>query len=149
MKHSSRRSPFATVAVSLLLMLLAPASRAEMRQYGSFEVHYSVFASSFLQPDIAAAYGIVRAKDRALVNIAVRRGTRDAATVSAVLSGTRGDLIRKMPLEFREIREDQALYYIAEFGFVSGETQYFDIAIQPAGEARPLVLQFNHVLYAD
>ena len=29
------------------------------------------------------------------------------------------------------------------------ETQYFDIAILPAGEARPLVLQFNHALYAD
>ena len=43
----------------------------------------------------------------------------------------------------------EAVYYIAEFGFVSGETQYFDIAIQPAGETRPLVLQFNHVLYAD
>ena len=69
MKHSSRRSPFATVAVSLLLMLLAAASRAEMRQFGSFEVHYSVFASSFLQPDIAAAYGIVRAKDLSLIHI--------------------------------------------------------------------------------
>ena len=149
MKHRSRRSPFATLATVLLLALLATTTRAEMRQYGSFEVHYSVFSSSFLQPGIAAAYGIVRAKDRALVNIAVRRGTGDAATVSAVLSGTRGDLIHKAPLEFREIREEQAVYYIAEFGFVSGETQYFDIAIQPAGEARPLVLQFNHALYAD
>ena len=148
MKHQSRRSPFTTLAAALLLALLATAARAEMRQYGSFEVHYSVFSSSFLQPDVAAAYGIVRAKDRALINIAVRRGTGDAATVSAAVSGTRGDLIHKTPLGFREIREEQAVYYIAEFDFVSGETQYFDIAILPAGEARPLVMQFNHALYA-
>jgi len=149
MKHRTERSTFAALAAGLLLTLLAGAGHAEMRQYGSFEVHYSVFSSSFLQPGIAAAYGIVRAKDRALINIAVRRGTGDAATVSALPSGTRGDLIHKTPLEFREIREEQAVYYIAEFGFVSGETQYFDIAILPAGESRPLVLQFNHVLYAD
>jgi hypothetical protein len=149
MKHHSRRFPFAALAASVLFALLAPAARAEMRQYGSFEVHYSVFTSSFLQPAIAAAYGIVRAKDRALINIAVRQGTGDTATVSAVLSGTRGDLIHKTPLEFREVREGQAVYYIAEFAFVPEETQYFDIAILPAGETRPLVLQFNQVLYAD
>jgi hypothetical protein len=149
MSAAMRKTPAAALATGLLLALLAWTAQAEVRQYGSFEVHYSVFGSSFLQPDVAAAYGIVRAKDRAVINIAIRRGSGDAAAVSATLRGTRGDLIRKTPLEFREIREQQAVYYIAEFGFLDGETQYFDIAIQPAGEARALELRFSQVLYAD
>jgi Domain of unknown function (DUF4426) len=149
MKHPARSPAPRAIATGLLLALLACAGRAELRQFGSFEVHYSVFGSSFLQPDIAAAYGIVRAKDRAVINIAIRRGAGDAATVPAVLTGTRGDLIRKTPLEFREIREQQAVYYIAEFGFLDGETQYFELEIRPAGEAQPLALEFSQVLYAD
>jgi len=146
MMHLPTRTPFAALAAWVLLALLATAARAETRQFGAYELHYSVFTSDFLQPDIAAAYGIVRAKDRALLNVAVRR---DGATVGATLAGTRSDLIRKTPLEFREIREEQAVYYIAEFGFVDGETVYFDISVLPAGETRPLVLQFQQVLYAD
>mgnify|MGYP001765754126 CR=1 FL=1 len=134
----------------LLLALAGAAAQAEMRQFGDIEVHYSVFGSSFLQPEVAAAYGIVRARDRALINVAVRRGAAaDAGTLAAAVSGTHSDLIHKQALEFREIREGDAVYYIAEVDFIHGETRYFRIAITPAGETRPLELEFSQVLYAD
>ncbi len=127
-------------------LLWASAAQAETRQFGAFEMHYSVFASSFLQPDIAAAYGIVRGSDRGVLNIALRRGTE---AVEARVSGTRGDLIRKEELVFRTIREDGAIYYIAEFGFDSAETGYFDISVTPEGETTPLRLEFQQALHAD
>jgi hypothetical protein len=140
--------------VALLLgagLALAARASAETQQFGAYEVHYSVFVSSFLQPDIAESYGIVRARDRAVLNIAVRLRGRDGATraVASTLDGTRGDLIYKEALRFREIREQDVVYYLADFPFIEGETHYFDIRVRPEGETGELGLQFSKTLYED
>src|SRR5262245_42134305 len=96
------------VVVALCALVLGAAARAEQRQFGQYDVYYSLFTADFLQPDVARALDIVRAKDRAVLNVAVRRrgdAGQDAA-VAAVLEGTRGDLITKTTLEFREVAED-------------------------------------------
>jgi len=130
------------------LIVLATAARAESRQFGDYDAHYSVFASSFLQPAVASAYGIVRARDRAVLNIALRQRSQDSA-VAARVSGTRGDLIHKHPLVFREVREDGAIYYLADFPFINGETLYFEIDIGPEADSGTLKLRFEKVLYVD
>jgi len=140
--------------VALLLgagLTLPARASAEMQQFGAYEVHYSVFVSSFLQPAVAESYGIVRARDRAVLNIAVRLRGRDGATraVASTLDGTRGDLIYKEALRFREIREQDAVYYLADFPFIEGETHYFDIRVRPEGETGELGLQFSKTLYED
>lgn len=129
-------------------LLQAAMLHAESRQFGSIEVHYSVFTASFLRPEIAAAYGIVRGRDRGVLNIAVR-DTTPPGPVEATVRGTRSDLIRKEDLEFREIREDGAIYHIAEFPFVDGETVYFNVSVTPAGATSPLRLEFSQALHAD
>ena len=135
----------------LLLLSMALASRAEDRRFGDYVVHYSLFQSSFLQPSIAHAYAIVRARDRAVLTIAVRRDSEQPAgeAVGATISGTRGDLIYSRALDLREIREEQAIYYLADFEFISGEAIYFELSIRPDGEPGTLSLQFNQTLYAD
>ena len=137
--------------LGLILLSLGAAAQAEMRQYGDYEVHYSLFQSSFLQPSIASAYSIVRARDHAVLTIAVRRTSEALASVavSAAISGKRGDLIYSKALDFREIREDQAVYYVADFAFISGEAIYFDLSIRPEGDPAALSLKFNQTLYAD
>jgi len=146
MKTPRHLVPLLALTLGAMSLLSASTARAETRRFGAFEVHYSAFTSSFLQPGIAAAYGIVRGRDRAVLNVAVRNA---AGSMEAQLTGTRGDLIRKEQLAFRAIREDGAIYYIAEFGFTSGETLYFDLVITPAGEATPLQLKFSQALHAD
>ena len=137
--------------IGLILLSLGCAAHAEVRQFGDYEVHYSLFQSSFLQPSIASGYSIVRARDRAVLTIAVRRSSDSPAgiAVGAAVSGKRGDLIYSNALDFREIREEQAIYYLADFAFISGEAIYFDLTIRPEGEPGTLSLQFNHTLYAD
>ena len=137
--------------IGLILLSLGCAAHAEVRRFGAYEVHYSLFQSSFLQPSIASAYSFVRARDRAVLTIAVRRGSDSPAgiAVSAAVSGKRGDLIYNNALEFREIREEQAVYYLADFAFISGEAIYLDLAIRPEGQPGALSLQFNQTLYAD
>ena len=146
MKTPRHLVPLLALTLGAMSLLSASTARAETRRFGAFEVHYSAFTSSFLQPGIAAAYGIVRGRDRAVLNVAVRHA---AGSMEAQLTGTRGDLIRKEQLAFRAIREDGAIYYIAEFGFTSGETLYFDLVITLAGEATPLQLKFSQALHAD
>jgi hypothetical protein len=138
----------ASIAGLLAMLALTGATRAESRQFGDYDAHYSVFASSFLQPAVASAYGIVRANDRAVLNIALRQRSLDKA-VAARVTGTRGDLIYKHPLEFREVREDGAIYYLADFPFLNDETLYFEVDIGPEEDSGTLKLRFEKVLYVD
>jgi len=134
-----------------LAMLPVTITRAEQQSYGRYDVYYSVFASDFLQPATAQALGIVRAADRAVLNLSVRRRGDDGGdvAVAATVEGTRGDLIRDTPLAFREVVEDEARYYIAEFPVRNDEKQFFRLRILPEGEASPLELRFEKTLYVD
>lgn len=137
--------------IAMLLLLAAASAGAESRVFGRYEVHYSIFAADFLQPGIAQAYGIVRAPDRAVLNIAVRRrldGGGDEA-VAAEVSGTRSDLIHKTPLEFREVVEPGARYYLAHFPVRNDETLYFDLNIAPDGDDAMLGLRFEKRFFVD
>jgi hypothetical protein len=149
MKHSSPDHPLVPLLALTLGAALCSAStaRAETRRFGAFEVHYSVFTSSFLQPGIAAAYGIVRARDRAVLNVAVRNA---AGSMEAQLTGTRGDLIRKDatgisrdPRRRRDLLHRRVRLH-----------QRRDAVLRPrrsalAGEATPLQLKFSQALHAD
>jgi len=135
----------------LLLALPWQAAFAEMQAFGRYEVYYSLFASDFLRPEIARAYGIVRANDRAVLNIAVRRlePAGGSVPIKAKVEGTRSDLVHTRDLELREVIEEGAIYYLAEFPFRNDETHYFKVRIHPDGDTSTLDLQFKQTLYVD
>ena len=137
--------------LTLLAMISAAPLAAETVIYGDTEIHYSIFNTSFLQPQVAEAYDIVRAKDRALINIAVRRKLENNATEAsaATITGTVNDLIHRRDLQFIEIREQGAIYYLAEMKFINQETLYFDISVQPNAMETPHKLEFRHTFYRD
>jgi len=145
--------PARAMALVLTLGLAALAHSGGVREFGDREVHYSLFASDFLRPEVAAAYGIVRAADRAVLNIAIRRraaGVAGSTAESADISGTRYDLVHRTALEFRTIEEEDAVYYLADFAYRSGETLYFELEIRPRGEpSHTLQLRFSETLYVD
>jgi hypothetical protein len=135
----------------LLLLLVARPSLAETVKFDSYELHYTVVNSTFVQPAVAARYQIVRARDRAFINLAVRErlpagGDR---AVTAVVEGRSWDLFHNQFLEFREIREGEAIYYIADFKFSDSELRFFDLAVLPAGAKRSKQLKFQHRVYDD
>ncbi|WP_165679593.1 DUF4426 domain-containing protein, partial [Metapseudomonas otitidis] len=49
------------------LCLSLPAVAERKQTFGELDVHYSAFNSGFLQPDIAAAAGLVRSKTQGVV----------------------------------------------------------------------------------
>jgi hypothetical protein len=90
----------------------------------------------------------VRANDQALVNISVRKQLTDGSDVAqaVTLKGTYSDLIQAKNLEFREVAEAGAIYYLAQLSFINRETLRFDIKVNlvlKEGETAPIGAPFT------
>ena len=142
------------IALFALLSTCLQASAEEMatsQTFDNYEIHYSVFNISFLTFEVVRAYGIVRSKSKALMNIAVLQKQADGTmkNIAAIVTGDQYDLIRNTPLSFQEVREEQAIYYLSSFEIQNHATIYFTINVQPDPNKPAYVLKFNKVLYKD
>ncbi len=52
-------------------------------------------------------------------------------------------------LEFEEVREGPAIYFIAEFRFFDEEWRHFEIFFRPDGADETLSFKFKHQMYED
>lgn len=143
----------ATLMTCLLIPLAAVTVKAQQSErFGNYELHFSVVNTTFLDPDVASQYGIVRGKRRGIVNIAVRehlegKGDAEAPTVPMELKGRSWDLISGQPMNFLEINEDSAVYYIGDFKFINREWRWFELTFRPQGADRTYTHKFKHQLY--
>lgn len=139
------------VLLSLQSPMLVQAQEASMQQVGDYQVHYSIFNTSFLAPEIAENYGIVRSGARALMNIAVLKKQPDGSmkNVRVDISGTRFDLIRRDPLKFQEVQEQHAIYYLSDFPIEHRTMIYYTLQILPENSNRSFEVQFRKMLYRD
>ncbi|MFT5578792.1 MAG: hypothetical protein ACI9WS_001547 [Paraglaciecola psychrophila] len=138
--------------LALLFCLFANTAGAEQKQrFDDFDVHYSVVTSTFISAEVASAYNIVRGKNRAFVLIAVRKLKPEGGDrpQKALLSGSTSDLMRKEPLEFTEITEQGAIYYLAPFKFYNEELRNFNVKVQPGANHPGYPLKFTKTLYID
>ncbi len=135
--------------IALLLMSLClslPAMAEQKKSYGDLDVHYSAFNSGFLQPDVAAATGMVRSKTQGVVNVAVlKAGTASNAKVSGSVKNLLG---QSTALNFKEVKEGQAIYYLAQFPFEQRETLRFTLSVQ-AADGVPHSFDFNQEFFPD
>ena len=135
------------IASLLLCLLVALPAFAERKQsFGDLDVHYSVFNSSFLQPDIAAAAGLTRSKTGGVVNVsALRAGKPGPAQVTGQIKNLLG---QTSTLTFRQVLESGAVYYLAEFPLREREILTFTLNVQ-VGDAAPHSFTFNQEVFPD
>ncbi len=137
----------------LLVLLFSPQGLAQQSEmFGPYELHYSVLNSTFIAPEIAQRYGITRGKKRGIVNLAVREHRAEGSDTIArpmLLKGRTWDLMQNQTLEFQEVREGPAVYYIAEFKFINEEWRFFELHFRPEGAEKTYTFQFKHQLYTD
>ncbi len=139
----------------LLLSVFANNTLASDKAYevfGKYKVYFSVFNSSFISPEIAQSYELVRGKDRALINIAVveMKTESDSYGLRAVVNGHSANLLQQQrELDFTEISEQGAVYYIASTRFTNEEILHFEVSVKPDPNKAPLVLKFSKKLYVD
>lgn len=140
-------------AAALLSFISALAfAQTGVEDFGVYRVHYSVFNSTQITPEIASQYGLQRANDRALVNISVNRADGDATSLGqpAQVSGTATNLVQQQQqLDFQEIDEGRAHYYLAQVRHLNEEIYNFRITITPKGSDTPLELRFSQKLYTE
>lgn len=134
---------------SMALMFWAASAAAQgakliesFSDFGDYRVTYSVFNSDFIAPEIARQYNLVRARDRAFVNISVAKKDGNKG-MSAGISGNATNLIQQSrSLEFQEIRDQDAVYYLAPFRFENEESLTFNIdLVLPDGSNHQLTFR--------
>ena len=135
---------FALFLVALCLALPAAAERKQ--SFGELDVHYSAFNSTFLQPDIAAAAGLVRSKQQGVLNIAVLKAGQPAqASVSGQVKNLLG---QTHALEFKPVKEGNVLYYLAQFPFEQQEMLRFSLTVKVGSQA-PNSFEFNQEFFPE
>jgi len=120
-----------------------PSTSKRQKEFGDITVHYNTFTSSFLQPDTAQAVGVVRSKNKGLINVTVIKGV---TPVAAQVTGTIKDLSgRSEILTFKQITEKGAIYYLAPYNVPQQEVRVFTINVETGGKAHGF--QFNQELF--
>lgn len=134
----------------LLLASLALTSHAEQAIYSQkYDIHYNAFNTMMVTPTVAQSYGFTRARNRALLNISVL-DTSTKKSIAAMVTGTRTNIVGQLlPLEFVKVKEQNAIYYIAQLRFTEEEMWRFEIQIQPDLNAEAIPLKFSQTFYLE
>ena len=112
----------------------ALAGTETSKDFGDYVVHFNALSTEQLSPDVARQYDIVRSGNRALLNVSIIKkvpgalGTSVSGSVSASAVNLTGQLKN---ITIREIREEQAIYYIGEAMISNEETLIFTIDATP------------------
>ena len=137
----------------LLFLICLPllANAQQSQRFGPYELHYSVVNTTFLDPKVAATYQITRGKDKAILNLAVREHLDEGTEARPMqLKGRSWDLTgRGAALEFQEVREGPAIYYIAQFEFSNEDWRHFEVFFRPAGATETYTFKHKHQLYEN
>lgn len=117
-----------------------------------YELHYIALNSTFLDPEIAQRYDLVRSKARGFINVSLLQKFPDGRTkaVMAVVQGKRtNEIQQQQSLNFQQIVEGEAVYYLAQLAFAEGDPIRIDLEVYPSGASQPLLHRFSHTFFND
>ncbi|GLT17140.1 hypothetical protein GCM10007938_09170 [Vibrio zhanjiangensis] len=138
------------IALVLSFFFSLPSSAEQFKNIKEVEVHYSAFNSTFLTPQVASSYQLKRNGYSAVLNISVL-DTYQAGkpAITAKITGQAKNLIGQIKaLEFKEVKEGNAIYYLAEFSISEQENLTFTIDIN-AGNKGTGQLKFSQKFYVE
>lgn len=134
-----------------LLMASKMATAEQSVVFGDYTIHYIAVNSTFIDPDIAEEYNILRSDRRAFLNISVLKNSTTnnyGSPVSALISGTKKNLLgQNQNIDFVMVTEGDAIYYIGQFEFSNAEKARFEIEVQPEGIGRSRTIKWSSTLY--
>ena len=144
------------LVLSFVLANLFTAVFAEQSSsFDEYVVHYNALTTDQILPSVARPYGILRSKNRALLNIAVQKkvmGTPVQA-VEADVNVTATNLNAQLKnVEMRQITSgadagSTAIYYIGELPVAHEEMVKFKVSVKPAGNDRIHEFEFEQQFY--
>ncbi|MBV2128815.1 DUF4426 domain-containing protein [Arsukibacterium indicum] len=137
-----------SVLLGLFIMLAsAKLSAEQMKQLGNWDVHYMALPATFLTPEVAVEYGIQRSKFNGVINISVLDSKTQQAQQVAI-SGIAKDLFgRQRQLEFNQVMEGDAVYYLTTVPYQNEQQYNFTITISQGDQQQQLM--FSHTFFVD
>ncbi|MCA6691312.1 DUF4426 domain-containing protein [Vibrio parahaemolyticus] len=138
------------ITALLISLLSLPTFAEQFKNMKDIEVHYVAFNSTFLTPKVARSYDIKRNGYVSVVNISVLdSASLGKPAVEAKVGGHAKNLIgQTQKLTFREIKEGEAIYYVAELPITHEETFTFDIDVK-AGNKGSGKLKFTQKFFVE
>ena len=127
----------------------AEPAGASSTDIGDHVVHFSAQLTDQLPADIAQIYNIVRSKNRAMLNVSVIEEATGSPVTAAVTVKTQNLTGQLKTVTMREIREQEAIYYIGETPVANRETLIFDISVVPEGKTSASDVRFKREFYTD
>ncbi|WP_095146068.1 MULTISPECIES: DUF4426 domain-containing protein [unclassified Pseudomonas] len=132
-----------TACLSVSAMAADVIKGERQETFGDVTVHYNTFNSTYLTPDIAKGAELVRSKNQGVINVSV---IKDGKPMIANVTGTVKDLTsQSVTLKFKQITEQGAVYYIAQYPVDQQETRTFDIKVQTGDKIN--TINFNQELF--
>lgn len=129
-------------------VLAAESTIKNQTDFEKYTVRHVVFNSSFVLPEIASIYNIKRSKYESLLNIAVTEKNRYGGLPVKIKGHVKNLLQQQVNLEFQEIREETATYYLAPVRISNEEVLHFTIEVTPP-DGSPMTVKFSQTVYAD
>ncbi|EGA65242.1 DUF4426 domain-containing protein [Vibrio brasiliensis] len=138
------------ITLALISMFALPSWAGQFKTIKDVEVHYSAFNSTFLTAQVARSYKLKRNGYSAILNISVLDNSQAGKpAITADISGTSKNLIgQTRQLSFREVKEGDAIYYLAEFPITEEEQLTFNLDVN-AGIKGTGRLQFTQKFYVE
>ena len=132
-----------TACLSVTAMAADVIKGERQETFGDVTVHYNTFNSTYLTPDITKSAELIRSKTQGVINISV---IKDGKPQMAQVSGLVKDLTsQSVPLTFKQITEQGAVYYIAQYPVPQQETRTFEIKVQTGDKIN--TINFNQELF--
>jgi hypothetical protein len=128
---------------------LAQPAEATSTDIGDYVVHYSAQSTDQLTAEVAKAYGIVRSKQRAMLNVSVVQKSDDQSVMASVSVETRNLTGQLKQVSMRMIQEQNAIYYIGELPVANAETLIFDISVKPDAAKMTSQLRFKRQFFSN
>ncbi|MFS2197468.1 MULTISPECIES: DUF4426 domain-containing protein [unclassified Pseudomonas] len=135
-----RLALFLLTACLSVTAMAADVIKGERKEtFGDVTVHYNTFNSTYLTPDIAKSAELIRSKNQGVINISV---LKEGKPLMAQVSGSVKDLTSQtVPLKFKQITEQGAIYYIAQYPVDQQEVRTFDIKVQTGDKTNTISFQ--------
>ena len=122
------------------------------KDFGDYVLHFNAIGTDKLTENVARQYGIVRSRNRAMLNVSILRkaegtmGTPVTGDVTASATNLNGQLRN---INLREIKEGTAVYYIGETTITDGETLIFNVSATPVDGTSPYTVRFMKRFFVD
>lgn len=152
-----RRNFFLSGLLLLVLSLLPLTLLAQdknMERVGDYEIYYDVLPTSFLNPQVAQGYGVVRSKGQGMIRITVLHRLADGSSepVKARVSGHAGNLagqLNGLSFHTHQVGQNQGTFNLATFRFAHDDPMRFNLRVTYDSKKPAHELAFIRRLYMD